>query len=93
MLDRINGDAIGVMVDDKSDFAGLVANYPGADANSPTGVEIGTQGKEAFVRVLDATEKKRAALLVGPDGIPSLWTYDAEGKEQFDALRGSPAKH
>jgi len=87
-LDRTTGDAVGAMVNDETDFAGFIANYP----TRKTGVEIGTKGQEAFVRVLDRSDKPRASLSLASDGTPSLVTYDAEGKEQLDVLRPLPKR-
>lgn len=94
-LDRNSGDAIGLLADDKTDFAGFMANYRPAKGNAyPTALEIGVQNSEAFVRLKDCCrEKTSVALEVAPNGTPSLRSYDAEGKEQLDLLRtASPPK-
>lgn len=94
-LDRASGDdAVGAMVDDKSDFAGFMMNYPRATGNPyPTGIEIGIQSREAFLRLKQCcSEKNRAVLSVAPDGTPSLRTYDAQGKEQINVFQAPSPK-
>jgi|SRR5215510_5689848 len=86
VLDRMNGDAVGAMVDDKTNFAGFIVNYP----TRRTGIEIGTKEAEAFLRVSDQREKPRLVLSVARDGQPSLLANDVNGREQLDVLRSMP---
>jgi len=64
VLDRPNGDAIGMMVDDPSHFAGMLINYP----SSQTALELSVKDTQPSIALYDPNGKTRAQLnLSGPD--------------------------
>ncbi len=65
-LDRPGLDAIGAYVDDHSGFAGMVVEYPKEVANDVNAIEIGTQGKQAFLRFKDTHDRVKST--AGLDG-------------------------
>lgn len=59
-LDRPGLDAWAAIVDDKTGFAGMRVEYAPDVARDGDGIEIGTQGKQAFVKLQDTKQKDRA---------------------------------
>lgn len=53
-LDRPGLDAWAALVDDKTGFAGMRVEYAPEVANDKTAVEIGTQGRHALFRLINA---------------------------------------
>jgi hypothetical protein len=55
-LDRAIGDAIGLLVDDKSGFAGMVVNYDSGKLGTYSGaLRVGTSGSHVLVEATNAT--------------------------------------
>jgi hypothetical protein len=78
-LDRPGVEAWAAVVDDKTGFAGMRIDYPRDVAEDSTGIEIGTQGSDAFVRLKDSSERERALLQFGPEAGTTLRTFDNRG--------------
>jgi hypothetical protein len=85
-LDRPDGDAIGMMVDDKTDFAGLAAMYPRKIGDYATGLLLATQGSKAFITMKDVHDIPRATFEIGPELNPSFRLSDQAGKLGPDLL-------
>jgi len=79
-LDRPGLDAWAAVVDDKTGFAGMRIEYPPEVARDSNGIEIGTNGGNAFFRLLDTKEKERAVLQLAGSGTTTLKTLDENGK-------------
>ena len=64
-IDRPTGDALGMMVDEKSGLSALVLNYDngGKPRSYPTALEIGTKNNRAFVEVSNRDGTSAASLL------------------------------
>lgn len=63
-------DAIGLMVDDKTGFAGLGVNY----ANGNSGFELGTQGDATSITLSDPQNRERANLQIKGPAAPA-WKF------------------
>ncbi len=79
-LDRPGLDAWAAIVDDKTGFAGMRIEYPPGIAADSNGIEMGTNGGKAFLRLLDTREKERAVLQYAEGGATTFKTRDADGK-------------
>jgi hypothetical protein len=79
-LDRPGLDAWAAIVDDKTGFAGMRIEYPPDVARDSNGIEVGTQGRRAFFRILDTREKERAILQYDEGGPTIFRTRDRVGK-------------
>ena len=90
-LDRPGEDAIGMMVDDKDGYAGLVISYPPEVGKWTTGLILGTQGKKAFITIKDLHDTPRATFGIGPDPVPSFQLFDENGNPGPELLK--PAGH
>lgn len=90
-LDRPGLDAWAAVVDDKTGFAGMRIEYPPEVAADSNGVEVGTNGGKAFVRLLDTREKERAVLQYA-EGATTFKTRDADGKVIRDVTLSEPGK-
>lgn len=64
-------DAIGLMVDDKTGFAGMVVNY----ANGNSGFEVGAQGDATSITLRDPQGHQRASLQIEGPGEPA-WQFN-----------------
>jgi hypothetical protein len=73
VLDRPNGDALGMMVDDKSNYAGLIINYPSQE----TALELGVKDKQPFATLFDSDSKIRADLKLLGSERPVWEAHDA----------------
>ncbi len=78
-LDRPGLDAWAAVVDDKTGFAGMRVEYPPDVARDSNAIEIGTKGKQAFVRMQDTKEKDRAVFTLKDDGRTEFKTLDGMG--------------
>jgi hypothetical protein len=68
-LDRPTGDAIGLMVDDKSGFAGMLINYDSGKLGTYTGAfRVGTSGSHVFVEATNIDGSPAGALTAGATG-------------------------
>ena len=93
-LDRPGEDAIGMMVDDKSGYAGLGISYPPEVGKWTTGLILGTQGNKAFITIKDSQDMPRATFGIGPDPVPSFQLFDNKGNPGTELLKSvtNPAK-
>jgi hypothetical protein len=73
VLDRPNGDAMGMMVDDKSNYAGLLINYPSQE----TALELAVKDKQPSVEMFDSDGKGRAKLKLFGTERPTWEVHDA----------------
>jgi hypothetical protein len=78
-LDRPGLDAWAAVVDDKTGFAGMRVEYPPDVARDSNAIEIGTKGKQAFVKLQDTNEKDRAVFALEGDGRTEFRTLDGMG--------------
>lgn len=68
-LDRATGDAVGVMVDEGSGWAGLVVNYDGGKLGAtPTAIQMGAQGSQSFLQASNFDGSAAGALIAGQAG-------------------------
>ena len=91
-LDRPGLDAWAAVVDDKTGFAGMRIEYPPEVARDSNGIEIGTNGGNAFFRLLDTKEKERAVLQLAGSGTTSFKTLDENGKVIRSSTLSEPKK-
>lgn len=94
-LDRPGEDAIGMMVDDKTGYAGLGVSYPPEVGKWTTGLILGTQGNKAFITIKDLHDMPRATFGIGPEPVPSLQLFDQKGNPGAELLKtatGNPSK-
>ena len=91
-LDRPGADAIGMMVDDKTGYAGLGAEYAPDVAKWSTGVLLGTQGRRAFITLKDLHDTPRATFEIGPELNPSFHLFDEKGKNGPELLNSRAGK-
>jgi hypothetical protein len=91
-LDRPGLDAWAAIVDDKTGFAGMRIEYPPSVARDSNGIELGTNGSNAFFRFLDTKEKARATLDLDESGATTFQTLDANGKVIRKATLSEPEK-
>lgn len=71
-LDRPGGDAVALIVNDRSGFAGLTVNYANPIGSYAEGVRIGTHEDEAWLSLQDRPQTERARLSVAGDAAPAL---------------------
>ena len=94
-LDRPGEDAVGMMVDDKTGYAGLGVSYPPEVGKWTTGLILGTQGSKAFITIKDLHDTPRGTLGIGPEMVPSFQLFDEKGNPGPELLKsagGSTAK-
>ena len=77
VLDRPHGDAIGMLVDDSSKFAGLLINYPEHAGNIETAIEVGVQEDKVAMVLHDPKGRDRARLQLFGDERPTFDLRDA----------------
>lgn len=68
-LDRAHGEGVYMTVNEKSGFAGLVANYDtGKVGDYAEGLRIGTLGERAFAQASNRDATPAGAIFAGPGG-------------------------
>lgn len=68
-LDRGHGEGVYMTVNEKSGFAGLVANYDtGKTGDYAEGLRIGTLGAQAFAQTSNRDATPAGAIVAGPGG-------------------------
>ena len=72
-LDRPNGDAVGMMVDDQMKFAGMGVN----GVNGETALLFAVKDGHAFAQIEDSESRVRAKLEIVGDKTPSWELHDA----------------
>lgn len=86
-LDRLEGDAIGAVVDDKTGYAGIAALYPPLEKGTEaTGILLGTQGDKAFLSLQDPRNQPRASLSVESKQLAAFHVFDWTGKPSQNLL-------
>lgn len=65
-LDRPNADAVALIVNEQSGFAGLTVNYAASLGRYTEGVRIGTKGDEAWLSLQDRTTERARLSTLGP---------------------------
>lgn len=91
-LDRPGLDAWAAVVDDKTGFAGMRVEYPPDVARDSNAIEIGTKGRQAFVRLQDMKEKDRAVFALDSDGQTKFRTLDGTGVVIRQMILSTPGK-
>ncbi len=76
-LDRAGGDAVAMIVNENSGFAGLTVNYANPIGKYAEGARIGTRGDTAWLSLEDRAEGERARLAVEGTRAPALVTRPA----------------
>lgn len=76
-LDRKNQDAVEMIVNDKTGFAGLTMNYERPLGQYKEAVRIGTKGSEVWWALSDTAETERASLYLRDAGTPKLTVLPA----------------
>ncbi|TGD80457.1 hypothetical protein [Hymenobacter wooponensis] len=71
-LDRQNQDAVEMIVNDKTGFAGITMNYERPFGQYKEAVRIGTKGTEVWWALSDTSEQERASLYVKGTAAPVL---------------------
>ena len=71
-LDRSGGDAVALIVNEQSGFAGLTVNYANPLGKYAEGVRIGTKGDTAWLSLEDRADGERARLAVEGAEPPKL---------------------
>jgi len=71
-LDRQNQDAVELIVNDKTGFAGITMNYERPFGQYKEAVRIGTKGTEVWWALSDTSEQERASLYVQDATAPTL---------------------
>lgn len=89
VLDRPGHDAVGMMVDDRTDYAGLGVDYSPKVGEYATGAQLATIGPKAFLMLKDARDVPRATLSVETGHGPSLQIFDKEGKPSEELIKSS----
>lgn len=79
-LDRPNQDAVELIVNDKTGFAGLTMNFERPFGQYKEAVRIGTKGQEVWWALSDTSSRERASVHVKDAHAPLLELRDAEGK-------------
>lgn len=79
-LDRQNQDAVEMVVNDKSGFAGLTMNYERPFGQYKEAVRIGTKGTQVWWALSDTSEAERASVHVVDSQVPKLIVRPAGGK-------------
>lgn len=82
-LDRPGGDAVALIVNEQSGFAGLTVNYAAPLGQHKEAVRIGSRGDTAWVAMQDREEAERARLAIEGTAAPAL---------QVRAAGAAPAK-
>lgn len=91
-LDRPGLDAWAAIVDDKTGFAGMRVEYPPDVAKDSNAIEIGTRGKQAFVKLQDTNQKDRAVFSLDADGRTEFTTLDSAGAAVRDMTLSRPER-
>jgi hypothetical protein len=76
-LDRAEGDAVALIANDKTGFAGLTVNYENRVGQYQEGVRIGTKGDEAWLSLQDRAQRERARLSTSGPASPMPVTHPA----------------
>ncbi|PJJ60283.1 hypothetical protein [Hymenobacter chitinivorans] len=79
-LDRHNQDAVELIVNDKTGFAGLTMNYERPFGQYKEAVRIGTKGTEVWWALSDTAETERASLYIRDAAAPKLSVVPAARK-------------
>jgi|GEM_PF-1020545 len=79
-LDRQNQDAVEMIVNDQSGFAGLTMNYERPFGQYKEAVRIGTKGSDVWWALSDTAEAERASLYVRNAQAPKLVLQPATGR-------------
>ena len=91
-LDRPGLDAWAAVVDDKTGFAGMRVEYPPSAARDSNAIEIGTRGKQAFIKLQDTKENDRAVLSLDEDESTEFRTLDGKGSTIRQVTLSKPEK-
>ncbi|HEY1804839.1 MAG TPA: hypothetical protein VGG45_10180 [Terracidiphilus sp.] len=91
-LDRPGLDAWAAVVDDKTGFAGMRVEYPPDVARDSNAIEIGTKGRQAFMRLQDTREKDRAVFALEGDGKTEFRTLDGTGAVMRQMTLSTPER-
>jgi hypothetical protein len=86
-LDRSGHDAVGMMVDDRTDYAGLGVDYSPKVGEWATGAQLATMGPKAFLMLKDVRDMPRATLSIEADRPPSFQTFDKDGKPVDELIK------
>lgn len=89
VLDRPGHDAVGMMVDDQTDYAGLGVDYSPKVGEYATGVQLATMGPKAFLTLKNVRDIPRATFSVEADQPPMLQIFDKEGKPSQELIKAS----
>lgn len=73
-LDRPGGDAVAMLVNDRTGFAGVTVNYANPIGQYAEGVRLGTRDDTAWLAMGDRSETERARLAVEGAAAPNLKT-------------------
>lgn len=76
-LDHPGGDAVALIANEKTGFAGLTVNYGNPIGQYTEGVRIGTKGDEAWLSLQDRAGGERARLSTAGSAAPKLETRAA----------------
>ena len=76
-LDRPGGDAVSMIVNEQSGFAGFTVNYANPLGKYEEGWRIGTKGDEAWLSLQDRAQGERARLSTAGSAAPVLVTRPA----------------
>jgi hypothetical protein len=76
-LDRSGGDAVAMIVNEKSGFAGFTVNYANPVGKYAEGIRLGTKGDTAWLSLEDRADGERARLAVEGAEAPKLITRPA----------------
>ncbi|MEP7098403.1 MAG: hypothetical protein ABI748_12125 [Dokdonella sp.] len=77
-LDRPGIDAVEMVVNDKTGFAGLTVNYARPMGEYAEAIRLGTKGREAWWALSDENSKERARLSIDGDSSPAMRTFPAD---------------
>ena len=88
-LDRPTGDAVAMVVDDRSGFAGLVVAYPNPIGSFTQAAGLYTVGKEVALRLDDRNEMPRFQLQLKENAATELSAMDEKGT----TVASWPGKH
>ena len=76
-LDRSGGDAVAMIVNEQSGFAGFTVNYANPVGKYAEGIRLGTKGDTAWLALEDRADGERARLAVEGTEAPKLITRPA----------------
>lgn len=76
-LDHPGGDAVALIANEQTGFAGLTVNYGNPIGQYTEGVRIGTKGDEAWLSLQDRAQGERARLSTSGQAAPALVTRPA----------------